>query len=108
MTMGTASTMASLVEAMGLALPHNGALPAVDARRKALAHQSGRRIVELVEADLRPSQLLIRASFENAIIVNAALGGSTNAVVHLLALAGRLGVPLSLMISSLVRKSRCW
>lgn len=96
MTMGTASTMASLVEAMGLALPHNGALPAVDARRKALAHQSGRQIVELVEADLRPSQLLTRASFENAIIVNAALGGSTNAVVHLLALAGRLGVPLSL------------
>ena len=96
MTMGTASTMASLVEAMGLALPHNGALPAVDARRKALAHQSGRRIVELVEADLRPSQLLTRASFENAIIVNAALGGSTNAVVHLLALAGRLGVPISL------------
>ena len=94
MTMGTASTMASLVEAMGMALPTNAALPAVDARRMALAHHTGRRIVEMVEEDLRPSDILTRAAFENAIIANAAVGGSTNAVVHLLALAGRVGVDL--------------
>lgn len=96
MTMGTASTMASLVEAMGMSLPTNAALPAVDARRMALAHLTGRRIVAMVEEDLRPSRILTRAAFENAILANAAVGGSTNAVVHLLALAGRVGVDLSL------------
>ena len=96
MTMGTASTMASLVEAMGLSLPNNAAIPAVDARRTLLAHLSGRRIVAMVEEQLRLSDVLTRASFENAIVVNAAVGGSTNAVVHLLALAGRMEVPLSL------------
>ncbi|KPP88081.1 MAG: galactonate dehydratase DgoD [Rhodobacteraceae bacterium HLUCCA08] len=96
MTMGTASTMASLVEAMGMSLPTNAALPAVDARRMALAHLTGRRIVEMVEEDLKPSDILTRAAFENAILANAAVGGSTNAVVHLLALAGRVGIDLSL------------
>jgi dihydroxy-acid dehydratase len=96
MTMGTASTMASLVEAMGMSLPLNAALPAVDARRMALAHLTGKRIVEMVEEDLRPSAILTRAAFENAILANAAVGGSTNAVVHLLALAGRVDVDLSL------------
>ncbi len=96
MTMGTASTMASLVEAMGMSLPTNAALPAVDARRMALAHITGKRIVEMVEEDLKPSDILSKESFENAILVNAAIGGSSNAVVHLLALAGRLGVDLCL------------
>lgn len=96
MTMGTASTMSSLVEAMGLSLPTNGALPAVDARRMALAHLTGKRIVEMVEEDLVLSKVLTRASFENAILANAAVGGSTNAVVHLLAIAGRVGVDLTL------------
>ncbi len=96
MTMGTASTMSSLVEAMGLCLPMNGTLPAVDARRQALAHLSGRRIVAMVNEDLRLSKVLTRAAFENAILANAAVGGSTNAVVHLLAIAGRVGVDLSL------------
>jgi dihydroxy-acid dehydratase len=96
MTMGTASTMASLVEAMGMSLPLNAALPAVDSRRMALAHLTGRRIVEMIEEDLRPSQILTKAAFENAILANAAVGGSTNAVVHLLAIAGRVGVDLSL------------
>ena len=96
MTMGTASTMASLVEAMGMSLPTNAALPAVDARRGALAHLTGKRIVEMVEEDLKPSDILTRAAFENAIRANAAVGGSTNAVVHLLAIAGRLEVDVSL------------
>ncbi|MBB5514613.1 dihydroxy-acid dehydratase [Rubricella aquisinus] len=96
MTMGTASTMASLVEAMGLALPTNAALPAVDARRTALAHLTGKRIVEMVEEDLKPSDILTKEAFENAILANAAVGGSTNAVVHLLAIAGRVGVDLTL------------
>ena len=96
MTMGTASTMSSLVEAMGLSLPANGALPAVDARRMALAHLSGKRIVEMVDEDLKPSEILTRDAFINAIITNAAVGGSSNAVVHLLAIAGRVGVELSL------------
>ena len=91
MTMGTASTMASLVEAMGLSLPTNAALPAVDARRTALAHLTGKRIVEMVDEDLVLSKVLQKANFENAILMNAAAGGSTNAVVHLLALAGRVG-----------------
>ena len=96
MTMGTASTMASLVEAMGMSLPTNAALPAVDARRMALAHLTGKRIVEMVEEDLKPSDILTKQAFENAILANAAVGGSTNAVVHLLALAGRVGVDLTL------------
>lgn len=96
MTMGTASTMASLVEAMGMSLPTNAALPAVDARRMALAHMTGKRIVEMVEEDLKPSDILTKEAFENAIMTNAAVGGSTNAVVHLLALAGRVGVDLNL------------
>ena len=96
MTMGTASTMSSLVEAMGLSLPDNGALPAVDARRMALAHLTGKRIVEMVDEDLKPSEILTRDAFINAIITNAAVGGSSNAVVHLLAIAGRVGVELSL------------
>ena len=96
MTMGTASTMASLMEGLGLALPHNAALPAVDARRQTLAHMTGRRIVEMVKEDITPSKLLDKRSFENAIVLNAAIGGSTNAIVHLLAIAGRLGIDLTL------------
>ena len=96
MTMGTASTMASLVEALGMSLPTNAALPAVDARRMALAHMTGIRIVEMVEENLRPSHILTRQAFENAILANAAVGGSTNAVIHLLAIAGRVGVDLTL------------
>ncbi len=96
MTMGTASTMASLVEAMGMSLPTNAALPAVDSRRMALAHLTGKRIVEMVDEDLKPSDILTKEAFENAILANAAVGGSTNAVVHLLALAGRVGVDLTL------------
>ncbi|GAB3571157.1 IlvD/Edd family dehydratase [Amycolatopsis endophytica] len=96
MTMGTASTMACLAEALGMQLPGSAAIPAVDSRRYALAQAAGRRAVELVEEDLRPSRMLTRAAFENAVMVNAALGGSTNAVVHLLALAGRVGVALTL------------
>jgi dihydroxy-acid dehydratase len=96
MTMGTASTMASLVEAMGMSLPTNAALPAVDARRMALAHLTGKRIVEMVDEDLVMSKVMTRESLLNAIRVNAAVGGSTNAVVHLLAIAGRLGVELTL------------
>jgi dihydroxy-acid dehydratase len=95
MTMGTASTMSSLVEAMGLSLPWNGTLPAVDARRYAMAHNTGRRIVQLVKDDVRLSHIATREAFENAILTHAAIGGSTNAVIHLLAIAGRLGVPLS-------------
>ena len=96
MTMGTASTMSSLVEAMGLSLPTNGALPAVDARRMALAHLTGKRIVEMVDEELKPSEILTREAFINAIVTNAAVGGSSNAVVHLLAIAGRVGVELDL------------
>jgi L-arabonate dehydrase len=96
MTMGTASTMASMVEALGLALPHNAAIPAVDSRRLVLAHTAGRRIVEMVREDLRISKILTRKAFENAIRVNGAVGGSTNAVIHLLAVAGRIGVKLVL------------
>jgi L-arabonate dehydrase len=96
MTMGTASTMASMVEALGLALPGNAAVPAVDAERARLARLTGRRIVDMVAEDLRLSKILTRAAFANAIRVNGAVGGSTNAVVHLLAIAGRIGTPLSL------------
>src|SRR6202167_5098549 len=96
MTMGTASTMACMVEALGLALPHNAAIPAVDSRRYVLAHSAGRRIVEMVLEDLSISKVLKKGAFENAIRVNGAVGGSTNAVIHLLAIAGRIGVPLTL------------
>jgi dihydroxy-acid dehydratase len=94
--MGTASSMACMVEALGLSLPGNAAIPAVDARRKVLAQVSGSRIVEMVKQNLRLSDILTRRSFENAIMVNAAIGGSTNFVIHLLAIAGRIGVSLEL------------
>jgi dihydroxy-acid dehydratase len=96
MTMGTASTMACMAEALGMQLPGSAAWPAVDARRYETAQEAGVRAVALVEEDLRPSQVMNRAAFENAIRANAAIGGSTNAIIHLLAIAGRLGVPLSL------------
>jgi L-arabonate dehydrase len=96
MTMGTASTMASMVEALGVGLPGNAAFPAVDARRNVIARMAGRRIVAMVEEDLVLSKLLTRPAFENAIRVNAAIGGSTNAVIHLIAIARRIGVPLDL------------
>ncbi|MGQ0677061.1 MAG: IlvD/Edd family dehydratase, partial [Rhodospirillales bacterium] len=96
MTMGTASTMASVAEALGIALSTNAAIPAVDSRRYVLAQMAGRRIVEMVREDLTISKILTRKAFENAIRVNAAIGGSTNAVIHLLAIAGRLGVDLKL------------
>jgi dihydroxy-acid dehydratase len=96
MTMGTASTMASMVEALGVSLPGNAAIPAVDARRNTLAQMTGRRIVQMVHEDLCISRILTREAFENAIRANAAIGGSTNAVIHLIAIAGRIGVPLYL------------
>ncbi len=96
MTMGTASTMACMVEALGMGMPQNAAIPAVDSRRYVLAQEAGRRIVEMVRDDVKMSQILTRKAFENAIRVNAAIGGSTNAVLHLLALAGRVGVKLEL------------
>ena len=95
-TMGTASTMACMAEALGTSLPHNAAIPAVDARRYVLAHMSGMRIVDMVWEDLKLSKILTREAFENAIRVNAAVGGSTNAAIHLKAIAGRIGVPLEL------------
>lgn len=94
--MGTASTMAAMVESLGLSLPQNAAIPAADARRKVLAQLSGSRIVQMVRDDLKPSDILTRKAFENSIIVNAAIGGSTNFIIHLLAIAGRIGVELSL------------
>jgi len=96
MTMGTASTMASMVEALGLGLPGNAAYPAVDGRRNVLARMAGRRIVDLVKQDIKISQILTREAFENAIKTLAAIGGSTNAVIHLIAMAGRLGINLKL------------
>ena len=96
MTMGTASTMASIVEALGLGMPANAAIPAADSRRLTLAHEAGRRAVQMVREDLRMSAIVTREALENAIRVVGAIGGSTNSVVHLLALAGRLGVDLSL------------
>jgi len=96
MTMGTASTMGSMVEALGMALPHNAAIPAVDARRYSLAYMTGKRIVEMVKENLTMSKVVSKESFENAIKVNGAIGGSTNAVIHLAAVAGRLEIDLSL------------
>ncbi|MFV5626163.1 IlvD/Edd family dehydratase [Acinetobacter baumannii] len=95
-TMGTASTMACMAEALGTSLPHNAAIPAVDSRRYVLAHLSGMRIVDMVHENLRLSKILTKEAFENAIKVNAAIGGSTNAVIHLKAIAGRIGVDLQL------------
>ncbi len=94
--MGTASTMACMVESLGLSLPENASIPAADSRRKVLAQLSGLRIVEMVKENLKLSDILTREAFENAIMVNAAIGGSTNFVIHLLAIAGRIGVPLHL------------
>jgi len=96
MTMGTASTMACLAEAMGMQLPGSASWPAVDARRYETAQHAGQRIVELVDGDLRPSRIITRGALENAIRANAAIGGSTNAIIHLQALAGRLELPLEL------------
>ena len=95
-TMGTASTMGIMAEALGMTLPGVAGTPAPDSRLLQASHQSGRRIIEMIKVDLKPSDVMTRASFENAIVALAAVGGSTNAVVHLLAIAGRLGVPLSL------------
>ncbi len=96
MTMGTASTMASMVEALGIGLPGNAAYPAVDGRRNVIAREAGRRIVQMVKDDVKLSQILTRQAFENAIRTLAAIGGSTNAVIHLIAIAGRVGVPLTI------------
>ena len=95
-TMGTASTMASMMESLGMTLSGNAAIPAVDSRRRAMSQLTGRRIVQMVKDDLKPSDILTKAAFENAIRTNGAIGGSTNAVVHLLAIAGRIGVDLTL------------
>ncbi|WFE76834.1 L-arabinonate dehydratase [Roseinatronobacter sp. S2] len=95
-TMGTASTMASMAEALGMALSGNAAIPAVDARRRVMAQLSGRRIVQMVKDDLKPSDILTKQAFENAIRTNAAIGGSTNAVIHMMAVAGRVGIDLGL------------
>ncbi|MDY0746986.1 IlvD/Edd family dehydratase [Paucibacter sp. R3-3] len=95
-TMGTASTMACMAESLGVSLPHNAAIPAVDSRRKVLAHMSGMRIVEMALEGLTLSKILTKEAFENAIRTNAAIGGSTNAVIHLKAIAGRMGVQLDL------------
>jgi L-arabonate dehydrase len=96
MTMGTASTMACMAEALGLQLTGSAAIPAVDSRRYAIAQQAGQRIVQMVDEDLKPSDILTRDAFANAVRANAAIGGSTNAVIHLLAIAGRVGVELTL------------
>jgi len=96
MTMGSASTMACLMEAMGLALPFNATTPAVDAQRRRIAHESGRLIVQMAREDVRLSKILTRQAFENGVRLLSAIGGSTNAVIHLLAYAGRLGIPLEL------------
>ena len=96
MTMGTASTMANMVEALGLGLPNNAAIPAADARRNELAQLAGRRIVDMVQEDLKISKILTRDAFENAVKVNGAIGGSTNAVLHLLAIAKRVGINFEL------------
>lgn len=95
-TMGTASSMASMAESLGMALSGNAAIPAVDARRRVMAQLSGRRIVQMVKDDLKPSDILTRKAFENAIRTNGAVGGSTNTVVHMLAIAGRVGINLTL------------
>ena len=106
--MGTASTMTSLAEALGMTLPGCANIPAPDARRMAIAELSGRRIVEMIDADLRPSRIMTGAAFENAVTTLMALGGSTNAVIHLIAIAGRLGIPLTLAdFDRLSRRTPC-
>ena len=95
-TMGTASSMASMVEALGMALSGNAAIPAVDSRRRVMSHVTGRRIVQMVKDDLKPSDVLTPEAFQNAIRTNGAIGGSTNAVIHLMAIAGRVGIDLTL------------
>jgi dihydroxy-acid dehydratase len=95
-TMGTASTMASMMESLGMTLSGNAAIPAVDSRRRVMAHMTGMRIVQMVKDDLKPSDILKKENFENAIRTNGAIGGSTNAVIHLLAIAGRVGIDLTL------------
>jgi len=96
MTMGTASTMACMVESLGLTLPGAAAIPAVDARKKVMAQLSGRRIVEMAREGMTLSKILTRDAFENAIVINSAIGGSTNFIIHLLAIAGRIGMELTL------------
>src|SRR5713226_9030355 len=96
MTMGTASTMTSIAETMGMTLPGASSIPAVDANHSRMATFCGRRIVEMVWQDLKPSDILNEASFENAITADMAIGGSTNAIIHLVALAGRAGIKLDL------------
>jgi len=96
MVMGTASTMTSIAEALGMTLPGCASIPAPDSRRKAIAEESGRRIVDMVWEDLKPSKIMTRQAIENAVTVDMAIGGSTNAVVHLIAIAGRLGIDLTL------------
>jgi dihydroxy-acid dehydratase len=108
MTMGTASTMACMTEALGLTLPGGAAVPAVDSRRTAMAEAAGRQIVALVDADIRPSAVLTRAAFENAIRALHAISGSTNAVIHLIAYAGRLGVELPLALFDELSASTPW
>ena len=108
MTMGTASTMACVTEALGLTLPGGAAIPAVDSRRAHLAEASGRQIVELVERDLRPSDILTREALENAIRALHAISGSTNAIIHLIAYAGRLGVELPLSLFDELCASTPW
>jgi L-arabonate dehydrase len=108
MTMGTASTMACLAEALGLMLPTGAAIPAADSRRSHLAEQTGRTIVDLVENDVRPSQILTRAAFENAIRVLHAIGGSTNGIIHLMALAGRVGVDVPLDLFDELAETTPW
>ena len=95
-TMGTASTMACMVESLGMTLSGGAAIPGADSRRKVLAHMAGRRIVEMVQENLTIDKILTRKAFENAILVNGAIGGSTNFIVHLLAIAGRIEVPVEL------------
>jgi dihydroxy-acid dehydratase len=106
--MGTASTMTSLAEALGMTLPGCANIPAVDSRRLAIAELSGRRAVEMAWEDLRPSQIMTPEAFKNAITVDMAIGGSTNAVVHLIAIAGRLGIPLPLrLFDEISRRTPC-
>jgi dihydroxy-acid dehydratase len=106
--MGTASTMTSLAEALGMTLPGSASIPAPDSRRMAMAEMSGRAAVELIEQGLTPSRILTREAFENAITVLMALGGSTNAVVHLIAIAGRVGIRLTLDdFDRIARKTPC-
>jgi dihydroxy-acid dehydratase len=106
--MGTASTMTSLAEALGMTLPGSANIPAPDSRRMAIAELSGRAVVGMIEPDLKPSRILTRKAFENAITVLMALGGSTNAVIHLIAIAGRLGIRLTLQdFDGISRRTAC-